>query len=243
MSIATPGKRKRGNIANVAQQLLKDGHIKHVGAVQRVDWIRNVPAFEKIRIGYAKRLAEMAGGKVSFGGFVESPTEDLSQFLKKLRDQTTNKRQRRDSEEQEAESSERNDKQQLLANDILEHFLPPSNAYPMAASTGYLCLLPALGGSRELVVIVIMRAGYICLQEVLYTRHLLDGFRKSNPSQEGSSTSPNIPIHVYGISWPAIEADLTADERNTKCCLWDIRKHIEEMKRDYPSNVHLLEVA
>jgi hypothetical protein len=240
-------KRKRGNIADVAKALLEANHIKEVGAVQRQDWLAQVPQFERVKVGYHKRLARI-DKKYTFGGFVESPPDEFRTFLSKLRGKKEVKRARIEPQEGSAEAQKREDdpsqnnhqedkpSQEEQVNCI---FLPPENAYPMAASAGYLCLLPVLGNVEELVVIVVMRAGYICLQEVTYVSHLLDYLSHSTESQLPRYT---IPVHVYGISWRGVEDDLTQEERSKKCCLEPIRKMIHAMKEKHPDNVHLLHI-
>lgn len=52
-------------------------------------------------------------------------------------------------------------------------FLPTTGAFPVAATSGYMSLLPALCGAGALVVAVVLRAGFITLRELEYLNALL----------------------------------------------------------------------
>ncbi len=43
-----------------------------------IDWLSRAPAFERIRVGYQKRLAVDQKGQATFGGFVRSSTTTSS---------------------------------------------------------------------------------------------------------------------------------------------------------------------
>lgn len=96
--------------------------------------MKSVPDFETIRIGYTSKLAEV-NGKKTFGGYVKTAPEGFEQFL-----------------------------QEFSQSDLCKakELLPPKGIYPVAATAGYLCILPAM--TTSLTVIVIPRAGAICLE-------------------------------------------------------------------------------
>ncbi len=80
---------------------------------------------------------------------------------------------------------------------------------------GYLCLLPALGNAKELVVVVIATAGAICLQELQYTKHLL----------EAIVSSPNPPSPLPGITM------ITVTAMRLCVCVCERERERERIKR------------
>jgi hypothetical protein len=150
-----------------------------IGAVQRDDYAGKVPAFEEVVVAYHASLAQV-GGRPTFGGFETAAVAvppAYREFLASLRREVA---QEEEEEEEKAASKKRQrtvdptpasgtkgTTEDPAAEDhttnitattttskkrlpISGQFLPPEGLYPMAASAGYLSLLPALLGARTL---------------------------------------------------------------------------------------------
>lgn len=174
-----------------------------IGAVQRDDYAGKVPAFEEVVVAYHASLAQV-GGRPTFGGFetaavavppayrefLASLRREVAQEVEEEEEKDASKKRQRTvgptaasgtkgtTEDPAAEAHTTNitattatSKKRLP---ISGQFLPPEGLYPMAASAGYLSLLPALLGARELVLMVVPTAGTITLQEVTYTQLLIE---------------------------------------------------------------------
>jgi hypothetical protein len=147
-----------------------------IGAVQRDDYAGKVPAFEEVVVAYHASLAQV-GGRPTFGGFETAAAAvppAYREFLASLRREVaqegeeeeegpSNKRQRTvgttaaagtkgatEDPTAEAHTSEIATTASKKRLPISGQFLPPEGLYPMAASAGYLSLLPALLGARKL---------------------------------------------------------------------------------------------
>mmetsp|Transcript_28665 Transcript_28665/g.31835 ORF Transcript_28665/g.31835 Transcript_28665/m.31835 type:complete len:277 (+) Transcript_28665:63-893(+) len=106
-------------------------------------------------------------------------------------------------------------------------FLAPEKIYPSAASCGYLMALPSM--AKDLILIVIPRAGYITFKETEYVYKLL-------------KRRPKAPVHVYCIRYPEMKQDLNNVEKRQKCKIDDTLKVCASMKRDFPSNITYIDV-
>jgi hypothetical protein len=143
-----------------------------IAAVQREDYAAKVPAFEQVVVGYHASLAQV-GGRPTFGGFetdgsaVPSAYRDFLDALrgesaagntskatgrKRKSEREEEKKEVGEGEEAEPEAENKGKETQATGepkkNRISGQFLPPAGVYPMAASAGYLSLLPALLGAR-----------------------------------------------------------------------------------------------
>jgi len=148
--------RRGGNVADVALALLRLSQQRSSGggggggggarglvavaAVQREDWASSVPAFEQVVVAYDKSLAQGPHGRTTFGGFETDKSRvpaDYLSFLSALSRETAAAAAGSEGAELEGQSGQ-----------INYAFLPPEGVYPMAATAGYLSLLPALIGAR-----------------------------------------------------------------------------------------------
>ncbi len=153
-----------------------------IGAVQRDDYAGKVPAFEEVVVAYHASLAQV-GGRPTFGGFETAAAAvppAYREFLASLRrevaqegeeeeEDASNKRQRtvgptaaagtkgatEDPAAAEAHTPEIATTASKKRLPISGQFLPPEGLYPMAASAGYLSLLPALLGARKLSLLAL----------------------------------------------------------------------------------------
>lgn len=72
-----------GNIADILSRLKVLGHLQHVGAVQREDWIDKTPAFVDLKVGYSQKLA-FVGSQKTFGGYEQQAPTGWTTFTDAL---------------------------------------------------------------------------------------------------------------------------------------------------------------
>jgi hypothetical protein len=160
-------RNRGGNVADVARALLRihainaaatddddDDEAKGelvIAAVQREDHAGKVPSFERVVVSYRAALAEV-GGRVTFGGYETEAPPAYRAFLAALRREAA---AAGDVAQPDDDVDATNKKRKLKETTTTTKkrriggaFLPPDGVFPMAASAGYLSLLPALLDAR-----------------------------------------------------------------------------------------------
>eukprot|EP01127_Copromyxa_protea_P002721 TRINITY_DN1267_c0_g1_i1.p1 TRINITY_DN1267_c0_g1~~TRINITY_DN1267_c0_g1_i1.p1 ORF type:complete len:281 (-),score=46.04 TRINITY_DN1267_c0_g1_i1:83-892(-) len=191
--------RRGGNIADVIKGLVT-ARVVQAGAIQKSQWMPKAPTFNTTRIAYGPNLAKLNGRSV-FGGYeVGAKPEGWSTFISKVEEHA-----------------------------VTPSLLPTGNFFPVAASLGYLCLLPAL--CSKFVMVVIPQAGFISLKEVEYVSLILE----NNPEARQS-------VFIYQITWPNMGSNLTPQEKTEKSQLTFIEKQLDFLRTSFPDNVIKIDV-
>lgn len=57
------------NVSAIKKSLLDKGYIKYSGAIQRQNYVTNIPKFEHIKIGYSLSMSKNSKNEETFGGW------------------------------------------------------------------------------------------------------------------------------------------------------------------------------
>lgn len=202
-------KNRGGNVADLRRELLHQNYVKSLGAVQRADYGEHIPTHERVRIVYGANIGDVEGNPM-FGGFVEDCKggwEHFTHYSSRI----------------------------LYGSNRMIHvspkFLPTKEGpHPVAATAAYLSLIPALTGTRRVVLVVVPRAGVVTLAEIQYSAHLIRSKKLSSSE-----------FQIYVCVWKGMTEDMTHTEKK-RTAMGEILAVLDQLSKDCPSNVVYLDV-